>query len=100
MDPYVRKIVIEYKNACPASFAYWVSVWDEKKKKCIHVDGFTTKEKCRHYPLLMFVITDRAKTTHIDTNDVSTVKGVTCSIGLVRNLSLLCLIVFLLLTDL
>jgi hypothetical protein len=59
-------------------------------KNGIHVEGFTTDVKCSHYPLPMFVITDRAKTTHIDTNDVSTVKGVTCSIGLVPHKTCCC----------
>ena len=90
MAPYLEKIVAEYERACPLSFAYWVSVWDEKEQKGIHVDGFTTETKCSHYPLPMFVITDRAKTTHIDTNDVSTVKGVTCSIGLVPHQKCCC----------
>jgi hypothetical protein len=95
MDPYLRKIVAEYKKACPSSYAYWVSVWEEKKQQCIHVDGFTTDKKCSHYPLPMFVITDRAKTTHIDTNDVSTVKGVTCSVGLVPHKTCCCAGLFL-----
>ena len=82
MDRFLKTMVEEYKKASPESYNYWVNVWEQKRLDDIVIEGFTTDEKCSHYPFPLVVPTDRATETHIDTNDVASVKNVTCQVGL------------------